>query len=641
MILEHAIYGSATGLGSYRVLSASNRFLEQWRTPVEYHASLGWSALDAPFKPIFSYYSLAPNLWAFTRTFDLGQTSRGNDYLVHAIVLDPDALARIDYRPFTLAGAFVRQIPSQRVLPPLKLEDVSCPEPLRLPPAVIASSIRALARGPLRLRIDGDAVQYVRELHESLPPSDRMRTTFCTRFSYGRELDFRLSAFVPADEDRLRALTSGVGIIPWPPAGAAAPDLFDRWTAELRADPDLDMVGPSILTDVVGAFALLDGVRKLRLWTVAKGEPVSDIAALAKASATVLRPENRNRPNVQPLLPGALAVDLGNRVRVAKTFEESAERSAEMLPEVRRQAIRWIGQLPATPTEAWIVELLLRLPDDPLETIAGLLERTDLNALNATAYRAYLSTIMSGVRDRFGETAAAKLASITTKLPADALMQFVRVLEEVAPAAPAAGRASWLLAIVRAKTIAPGVAGRIVLANGLVESLTNEEIERFASAFFGMEELLAQALRTIPEGSLLHRALASELEKRLRTGWKPRTAAAPEIVRRVFVGASAGEFSRSTAADLTIAMFHLMRRTDRAQFTAQLPAVIERLTRADLTPAQASLLVRSVLRMERVAISPGTRRSLVKTARRRNPPSALNAFRSHVRHRALSRNLKP
>src|SRR5690349_33201 len=121
MILEHAIYGSSTGLGDYRVLGVSPRFREQWRTPIEYHSSLGWSALNTPFLPIFSYYNLGTNLWAFTRTHDLGQTPRGNDYFVHAIILDRETLAQIDYRPFAIANAFVSFIPAQRALQPLTI----------------------------------------------------------------------------------------------------------------------------------------------------------------------------------------------------------------------------------------------------------------------------------------------------------------------------------------------------------------------------------------------------------------------------------------------------------------------------------------------------------------------------------------
>src|SRR5258705_7472823 len=105
MILEHAIYGSASGLGDYQILGASPKFDDRLRSTVVYHANLEWSALTAPFAPIFSFFSAAPSLWAFARTLYLRPSTRGNDYLVHAIVLDAAALMQIEYKPFALADA--------------------------------------------------------------------------------------------------------------------------------------------------------------------------------------------------------------------------------------------------------------------------------------------------------------------------------------------------------------------------------------------------------------------------------------------------------------------------------------------------------------------------------------------------------
>jgi uncharacterized protein (DUF2267 family) len=280
--------------------------------------------------------------------------------------------------------------------------------------------------------------------------------------------------------------------------------------------------------------------------------------------------------------------------------------------------------------------LLLRLPDDSLDAMAESLKRTDPLGPGAAAYRAYLSTIMAGLRDRFGTAAAARLAAIHAELPAEARMHFVQVLEEASPQDPEATRAQWLLAIARAKSITPAVAGRIVLTHRLLDSLNDEEIGALAPVFLGMEEKLSQALPAIPEGAAIDRALASELKNRLRTGWKPRTSFAGEIVRRIFLGASTGHFPRRTAADLTIAAFLINRRDDRAQFSSALPTAIERLTRSDLTPDQATLLIRARFRLGRVSVKRRTLHSLDRAARRRKPRSVLNSLWRHVRHTALS-----
>ena len=86
MTLPHAIYGSATGLGDYRILASTAPFDERLRSTIIYYANLEGSARSTTFPPIFSFYALGENRWAFSRTLCLGATPRGNDYLVHAIV---------------------------------------------------------------------------------------------------------------------------------------------------------------------------------------------------------------------------------------------------------------------------------------------------------------------------------------------------------------------------------------------------------------------------------------------------------------------------------------------------------------------------------------------------------------------------
>jgi hypothetical protein len=638
MILEHAIYGSETGLGDYRMLATSPRFSERLRDEVEHYSNLDWSAIAGAFAPIFSFYSLGDRLWAFARTMYLGPTVRGSEYLVHTIVLNAQALAEIEYRPFALAAEFSSQKPV-RPLPSLTFTGRSANLTKKLPNPVIAASLRALSRAPLYLRADaGDAERICRDIHESLPPTDRMRTMFCTRYSYGRHLDYQLSTFVAADEQRLRAQTSNATIVAYPPPGAATPDLFDRWMQEVCGQADFDLVGPSILRDAPEAFALLDGVKDLRLWT-SKGGAATDIRALEKSSALVLAPENCDRASIQPLIPGALAVEICRRVRTAETFTEPAEMSRARPPEIRRAAAQWIGQLRTAPTEAWMADLLLRLPDAPLDEFVESLKRTDLLDRNAGAYRAFLSTILIGLRERFGIPAGSSVASIIGELPAAAIRHFVQATEETAKSdTDGTRRAAWLLALVRARAIPAPAAGRIVLSNDLLILLRDDELVTLAPALFGMEEGLAQALPSIPEGSTLDRALAAVLRERLQTAWRPRTPFGFEILRRILLGASTIPFARATAVDLTAVAFFIgtiFPPESRADLRGSIATLIDRLAAAGLTPVQASLLIRALLGMGSVKVKRGTLVSLIRQALRRRPKQIWSFPRRYLRLRRL------
>jgi hypothetical protein len=639
MILEHAIYGSETGLGDYRILATSPRFRERLRARVEYYSNLEWSAVAGAFVPTFSFYSLGDRLWAFARTVYLGPTVRGSEYLVHTLVLDGPSLAQIEYRPFALAAEFSSQKPA-RPLPSLTFNGSVVNFSKKLPNPVIAASLRALSRGPLYLRADpGDAEQICRDIHESLPPTDRMRATFCTRYSYGRHLDYQLSAFVAADEERLRAQTSNATIVAHPPPSAATPDLFDRWMREVCSEPDFDLVGPSILRDAPDAFALLGGVRDLRLWTSKGGAATDDTSALEKSSALVLAPENCDRPSIQPIVPGALAVEICRRVRNAETFAETAELSRARPSEIRRAAAQWLGQLRTEPTEAWMADLLLRLPDAPLDELVESLKRTDLLDRSAGAYRAFLSTIFTGLRDRFGVAAGSGVASIIGDLSSAAIRHFVQATEETAKSdADGARRAGWLLALVRARAIPAAVAGRIVLSNDLLTSLRDDELMTLAPALFGMEEGLAQALPSIPEGSTLDRALASVLRERLQTAWKPRTPFGSEILRRILLGASTVPFARATAVDLTAAAFFIgtiFPRESRADLRGSIATLVDRLADAGLTPVQASLLIRALVGVGSVKVKRGTLVSLIRQALCRRPKEIWSFPRRHLRLRRL------
>jgi hypothetical protein len=638
MTLPHAIYGSATGLGDYRILASTASFDDRLRSTIIYYANLEGSARSTPFAPIFSFYSVGEGLWAFSRTICLEPTPRGNDYLVHAIVLDAAALARIEFKPFVLADARVfasKKPPEGTVLQPISLEGVNPPSRAYPPDdGSIAACIRALARGPLRLRMSDDAVDVCREIHESLPPDDRATTTFCTRFSYGRNLSFTLAAFSAEDESRVRDTAATATLTNFPPQGSSAPDLFDRWTKEIRGQADFDLVGLSVIRDAREAFALVDGVRQLRLWTA---HDKANVSGLEKASALVLRKENRGRAVVQGVLPGALAVDLAARVRRGEAFDECAKLCNEIDPAVRRASVQWIRELKTTPTEGWMAEMLLLLPDGSLADVSEGLQRAQLQSLfvqSPSVFRAFVTTLLGRMRDRFGDDGASLAATATPALAGnrDVLLSFVRVMEEI-------GSRGWLLAIIRdvftKAGIAPAIPARIILSSGLISTISDAELETFGPAFFGLEEKLANALAVTPaaERPALYRVLANVAQARLREGWSPRSAAAAEVVRRVIIGAAE---TGAPTAHLTI----IVALASTVIPARDLVQVIELIAFAGITDAQAALLTRTLQSLARrsddVSVNRRALIVLLEAARRRPPQTVWGRLSWYLRMRTLT-----
>ena len=102
--------------------------------------------------------------------------------------------------------------------------------------------------------------------------------------------------------------------------------------------------------------------------------------------------------------------------------------------------------------------------------------------------RPFLSALFARMRDRFGADGARVAAAAAPLLSGDALLGYVRAMEET-------GSRDWLLAIVREVSgIAPAIPARIILSNGLLPAMTDAELATFAPAFFVLEEKLAHVV---------------------------------------------------------------------------------------------------------------------------------------------------
>jgi hypothetical protein len=656
------------------MLAASRRFDDRLRATILYYANLEGSASSELFAPIHSFFAIGAEDRVFSRTIYLGPTPRGNDYLVHSIILGKADLAALDYQPFRLedAGAFTLEKPAQgTVLIPVEIESLRsvAPHTIALDSPTIASCLRALARRPLRLRVDDPATAgaICRAIHESLPPTDRVQTTFCTRFS--RKLDFQLAAYVADDEGRVRQQSAGAELIQFPPPpNSGTKDFYDRWAAEARGEPDFDLVTLSILREPEETFALIEGVRKLRLWTTGPAVDVPhDLASLKKPAALVLLDANRNRAAIQSVLPGALAVDLSSRIettlRTGGSFEPSAQNCSDMPPAVRRNAARWIRSVSTTATQAWIAEALLLLPDANLGAVLDVLQRDDRGRLmliqlqkeNATAYRTLAGTVLARMRDRFGIEGGRASASVARRLAdeSDALLSFVRVMEETAARdTDRARQTAWLLAIVRdvahQTALPPQVPARIILANnllGLIEDeIAPDEIETLASALIRMEEKLAPALDAIEPATAprLYRALASALHDRIQVPWTPQTLPAIDVVKRLLLGAAIGiqlDGDAVTSHRLTVLAFlaaSIFSDDARAVLADAIGEVVDTLVQLGVDETEAVLLIKTIQKLSRIGKGTRVRRRTILTLResvrgRKPAESVLMNLRWHLR----------
>jgi hypothetical protein len=214
--LEQAIYGSRSGDRDFRLLAASPGVARADRDLLEQHANLGGTALSAErVEPIYSAFPLDPRSGrqAFARAVVLGRGGRGNDYLVHALILSPALLEKLRGDLFLLddSGLFGERKPDGEELPALDLDPgrwelasrrpCGADRPMEVGLEHLAPLLAALAEGPLAVQVaEGTlGLALCRALLSALPPDDRVSLAFCSRFCQPRALPYRFSAFVPED----------------------------------------------------------------------------------------------------------------------------------------------------------------------------------------------------------------------------------------------------------------------------------------------------------------------------------------------------------------------------------------------------------------------------------------------------------
>jgi hypothetical protein len=674
MLLNHAIYGSVGGLADYRVLGASGNLDERVLTKIAYYSSLGGSALSGPFAPIFAFYPVERDQWAFTRTWYVGPTSRGSDYLVHAIVLDEATLEACDFKPFHLddANLFASDKPPRDSSLPWLEWDGHAVGSRRgaTAPARLGYALRMLARGPLRIlaREDKFAASMCRDIQESLPPDDRRVTSFCTRFSYRRALDFRLAAFVEQDEaivfeQKTEATTVGVG----PSTLLGSGDQFDQWVADVRGNPELELSGLSLLENPAQAIAYVRKVRLFRQWAGGKAENF-DLGDLRDAAALVLLPKNRKRPAVFPLVAGALAVrltDLVDDALSARSFDRCAAAVEDIAADLRLASDRWIGEVGVAPLQAWMARVFLLLGAGDLGAITERLTQRDqahpylvrLSDRDAGSYRAFLLAALSVLRERFGDAGGRAAGTVAQALVADreALFRFISAMEKTATEGESATRDAWLLAIVRDVVqplrLSPAIAARILCSHDLLSKATAEELATYAPACLDFTDPLLEIL-SASQSARVYNALLAGAHQRLRDRqWETRELTVIDVLRRILFGAA--EVLRrapqaSTQWDLTAVVFLTATRTPytlRPAIADAIVAATAALENHGLCAEQAALLRKSLQMVMRdvregAGILPRTAVGLYRASRKSMPRHWLRSPIWHLRMRTIQNGAK-
>ncbi|MEP7010580.1 MAG: hypothetical protein ABJC13_09680 [Acidobacteriota bacterium] len=505
--LEQAIYGSRSGDRDYRILAVSPGVARADRDLIEQHANLGGTALTGEqVEPFYSAFPLDPRggRHAFARAVVLGRGGRGNDYLVHALILSPALLQTLRGDLFLLAdaGLFAESKPDGEELPAPDLDlrrwelasrrvcgaDVSGEIALEN----LAPLLAALTLGPLAVQVaEGSlALSLCRALLSTLPPDDRTSFAFCSRFCQPRALPYRFSAFVPEDRPLAERYLRGA-VRPLPVAGDGP---IAVWLAAARGRVE-PVSGLSLLRDpdrAVVQVRLLEtlpepGPRRARARNGASKQATEQVLEIAR------HPANAGLPRLGGQLLGVLAQGLEQSAAAALLAGDPAALlvecgrtlaqapAAELIDELRSG-----GGLPAVTAE---ISVALSADDTaPLRAIFGPADRDLASWLEELLVQApgfalpFLALAFSRWRELDGGALSAIMA-LLAHLPNDVpLNPALAAIERAAPSeAPAERRAwfrsylKWLLPWLDTRVPA-ALAARLAGQEGLLEEMPPGEL---------------------------------------------------------------------------------------------------------------------------------------------------------------------
>jgi len=504
--LEQAIYGSRSGDRDYRILAASPGVARADRDLLEQHANLGGSALTGErVEPIYAAFPLDPRSGrhAFTRAVVLGRGGRGNDYLVHALILGPALLQTLRGDLFLLddAGLFGERKPEGEELPAPDLDSgrwelasrrlCGADRPMEVGLENLAPLLAALAEGPLAVQVSEGTLGLAlcRALLSALPPDDRVSLAFCSRFCQPRTLPYRFSAFVPEDRPLAdRYLRGAVRSLADAGDGPIA-----RWLAAAkgRIEP---VSGLSLLRDPERAVAQVHLLQTLPETGVRRARSRGEDDPLHRATEQVLEiarhPANAALPRLGGQLLGILAHGLEQSATAALGAGDPAALFAECGKTLAQAPAReLIDELRAgSGVAAQTAEIAVALSTSDPAPFRAILGQVDLASwLEELLARApgfalpFLALAFSRWRELDGNAALPGIMALLAGLPSDVpLNPALAAIERAAPAvagALAAERRAWFRSYLKlllpwlGSRVPAALAARLAGQEGLLEEM--------------------------------------------------------------------------------------------------------------------------------------------------------------------------
>ncbi len=546
--IEQAFYGSFSGTHDFRILAASDGLSRDEREAILHHSNLGGSALtaDSP-EPIYTFYELAGRRgrrWAFSRTVFLGRERRGNNYLVHVLAFGEDTMDRLRGDLFLLEdlGLLSRDKPREEATLPvlfLPAAEANLRSRRRLgeaapgfPPERLVGALRGLSAGPVALQVpDGAAGKALcRAVLAVLPPADRERLSFCTRFTLQRGAAFHLAAFVAEDAALTERYLPRFDLGRAELAPAPAEDPFTDWMKEVGKGVE-PLYGFSLLERPEQAAPTIDALRRWSDWIADRiGTSPAEDAQRRGLPVVAIAGDERNRrlDVVGRLLVDAALEEVKQRVEAALAGGEKPlasiaeacavvrERDPEgkavermLLDEDRRRSRPGAKTRPLEDITAAVAAALLggeraRLDRiyDPKGGRALLRGREEAAVWLLTLHRASPLACLElvtawiihwrlaqglGMQDEFAVILAALPQNWTGPDVAATVRTGIASLEAAAPpAGPDGERAAWFLALLagvrsRLKSLFPGtIAARLALDEDLFPRLPPGDLEELA-----------------------------------------------------------------------------------------------------------------------------------------------------------------
>lgn len=356
--IRQVYYGSTTGRSNYQILCASAGVSDEAMRLVDQHANLGGSALAGKNpQPIYACYRVGDGVMAFAMTGfpseEMGP--RGNDYLVHVLILDEAVLSLLRGQIFLLAHLFNTQTKPEKKedLPPIVIsrreydEKSAKPGSTWLKPGfsdeflaflltrLTMGSVAALSRKPEQ------NMALCQSLFALLTPDDRMRFSFCTHFSYNRHLNYKFTLFPEVDRELAERYQArgGAAIIEkmsWPENSDMSKDRMLRWIERVRGGME-PLFGLSLLGGVRDALELDQALTAMNKWIDRdKGEsPLNRLDPEVRDLLLKIGRDrfNRHAPRVAPIFEFCILESY--RDRVARHLASGSDG----LPSIRKDAL--------------------------------------------------------------------------------------------------------------------------------------------------------------------------------------------------------------------------------------------------------------------------------------------------------------